>query len=173
MRHFPPKLRTWFSVRSLRAGAARWLLPRFDGVRTNSGRTIAGARIQSGRVHLQLDNGSASYDHVLLATGYRIDISKLGLLAPGLLDQIACIEGSPRLARGFESRITGLHFVGASAVGSFGPLMRFIAGSGYAARAVTRAVLADRSQARRRRIPKRESKAAGKISQTDPVTLGS
>src|SRR5207248_3964418 len=62
VRHFPPKLRTWFSVRSLRAGAARWLLPRFDGVRTNSGRTIAGARIQSGRVHLQLDNGSASYD---------------------------------------------------------------------------------------------------------------
>jgi hypothetical protein len=32
-----------------------------------------------------------------------------------------------------------LHFAGASAVASFGPLMRFIAGSAYAGRAVTQA----------------------------------
>jgi hypothetical protein len=45
----------------------------------------------------------------------------------------------PVLNAGFESSVPGLHFVGAAAVGSFGPLLRFIAGAGFAARSVTRA----------------------------------
>jgi len=47
----------------------------------------------------------------------------------------------PVLSAGLESSAPGLHFVGASAVGSFGPLLRFIAGAGFAARHVTKAVL--------------------------------
>ena len=43
----------------------------------------------------------------------------------------------------------GLHFVGSGAVRSFGPLMRFVAGSGYAARSLTRAISADRSRTER------------------------
>jgi hypothetical protein len=38
--------------------------------------------------------------------------------------------------------VPGLHFVGAAAAESFGPLMRFVAGSGYAARSVARRVTA-------------------------------
>ncbi len=147
---FPGPLRSRFSSRSLRAGAAGWLVPRFDGVRVNAGRSILAAREVADRVQVQLDNGTASYDHVLLATGYRLDIAKLGILAPGLLKRIGRIDGSPRLSKGFESSVRGLHFVGSSAVRSFGPLMRFIAGSGYAARSVTRSILAARSQVRRR-----------------------
>jgi len=52
------------------------------------------------------------------------------------------------LANGLESSVPGLHFIGASAVASFGPLLRFVAGTGFAARTVTRAVLADRRAAR-------------------------
>jgi hypothetical protein len=48
--------------------------------------------------------------------------------------------GYPVLDRGFESSVPGLHVVGAPAMESFGPLMRFVAGTGYAARAVTRRV---------------------------------
>jgi cation diffusion facilitator CzcD-associated flavoprotein CzcO len=163
-RHLPLESRKWFSDRALRAGAARWLLPRFDGIRINTGRTIAGTRMQSGRVQLQLDEAISNCDHVLLATGYRIDISKIGVLAPGLLERIARIDGSPRLSIGFESNVAGLHFVGASAVASFGPMMRFIAGSGYAARAVTRAVLADRTRAARQQpVEKGKLQAAEKI----------
>ena len=44
----------------------------------------------------------------------------------------------------FESTVPGLYFVGASAARSYGPLMNFVAGAGYAARSVTRAVLARR-----------------------------
>ena len=93
---------------------------------------------------VEFDDGVRSYDHVLLGTGYRIDIAKLGVLAPELLERIACRGGSPVLAAGCESSVPGLHFVGASAVDSHGPLMRFIAGSGYAARSVTRSALAGR-----------------------------
>ena len=162
-RHLPLESRKWFSDRALRAGAARWLLPRFDGIRINTGRTIAGTRIQSGHVQLQLDEGISKCDHVLLATGYRIDISKIGVLAPGLLERIARIDGSPRLSRGFETNVAGLHFVGASAVASFGPMMRFIAGSGYAARNVTRAVLTGRTRARQQPVEKGKLQAAEKI----------
>jgi hypothetical protein len=149
---FPGPLKHRFTTRSSRAGAAGWLLPRFDGVRVNPGRTIRGAREVADRVELELDNGNTRYDHVLLATGYRIDIAKLGVIAPSLLRRITQIEGSPRLGKGFQSSVSGLYFVGSSAVRSFGPLMRFIAGSGYAARSVTRSVLAARTQRRRRNV---------------------
>ena len=50
------------------------------------------------------------------------------------------------LAKGFESAVPGLHIVGPMAVRSYGALMRFIAGAGYAARSITRAVLTQRAQ---------------------------
>jgi hypothetical protein len=46
-----------------------------------------------------------------------------------------------------ESSVAGLHFVGANAVHSYGPLMRFVWGAGFAAESLTRAILADRSRA--------------------------
>ena len=55
---------------------------------------------------------------------------------------------SPVLSGGFESSVDGLHFIGASAVASFGPLLRFIAGAGFAARRIARAVR-DRSHSSR------------------------
>jgi hypothetical protein len=92
---------------------------------------------------LKLDDGTQStVDHVLLATGYKIDISKPGLLSTGLLDRIKQVDGCPVLRANFESSVAGLHFMGCSAVPSIGPLMRFIWGAGHAARSVTRSVLA-------------------------------
>ena len=72
------------------------------------------------------------------------------MLAPTLREKIARHGGLPVLNGGFESSVRGLHFVGAAAVASFGPLLRFIAGAGFAARRVTRAALRD---ARVRRQP--------------------
>jgi hypothetical protein len=56
------------------------------------------------------------------------------------------VDGEPQLSRGLQSSVKGLHFVGATAVHSFGPLLRFVWGAGFAARGVTRAVLADRAR---------------------------
>ena len=40
------------------------------------------------------------------------------------------------LKPGLESSVPGLHFVGAPAAWSFGPIMRFVSGGWYASRAV-------------------------------------
>jgi FAD-dependent urate hydroxylase len=141
-RRLPDGLRSRIAARSLRAAASWWLLPRMAGVQVCAGRAIRNVRRQGNAIALDLDDGVRIYDHVLLGTGYRIDISKLGVLSPQLVSAIACRDGSPVLGAGFESSVPALHFVGASAVDSYGPLMRFIAGAGYAARSVARAALA-------------------------------
>ena len=138
----PRKLRDEFTQRCLKAGAAGWLKPRFAAVAIDAGRRIKGAHADAGRVALELDNGTRSFDHALLGTGYRVDIARLGVLPRELLDKIARVDGSPILGAGFVSSVPGLHFVGSYAVRSYGPLLRFIAGAPFTARAVTRAVLA-------------------------------
>jgi pyruvate/2-oxoglutarate dehydrogenase complex dihydrolipoamide dehydrogenase (E3) component len=145
LRRLPYDLRSRISIRSLRPAATAWLRPRAKGMRINPGRTVVEARAQGNKVALRLDDHSVSLvDHTVLATGYSVDVGKLGIIAPELLQRIADSAGFPILSKGFESTVPGLHFVGSPAIGSFGPLPRFVAGAGYAARCVTRAVLANR-----------------------------
>ena len=141
VRQMPVALREEFSRRCLKAAASGWLKPRFAKIRCNTGRTILAARALGDRIALDLDSGERVFDRVLLGTGYQIDITRLGLLTPQLLDRIVRTDGSPLLGPGFESSVPKLHFVGSYAVRSFGPLLRFIAGAPYAARAVAQAAL--------------------------------
>jgi lysine/ornithine N-monooxygenase len=145
VRRMPQRLRDMFNDRCLRPGATAWLKPGLAGVRTGPGRNIVEAQLRGEKIVLRYDNGSAEFDHVLLATGYRSDIRKLALLAPDLLKRISCIDGSPKLSTGFQSSLNGLHFVGSSSVMSYGPLMRFIAGAGYTARHLTQSIVAQRA----------------------------
>jgi cation diffusion facilitator CzcD-associated flavoprotein CzcO len=140
----PEQARAALNAASLGAAAAGWLRPRFAGVRVTSGVEITGCAEKAGAVEVRFARGAIACDHVILATGYRIDIGRTGILAPDLLAGLARREGSPILAAGFESSAPGLHFVGASAVASYGPLLRFIAGAGFAARETTRAIAAGR-----------------------------
>ncbi|HEY1541639.1 MAG TPA: NAD(P)-binding domain-containing protein [Xanthobacteraceae bacterium] len=143
---FPHDLRVWLNTKSLRPGAAGWVRTRLPGVAVDAGRTIHAAREQGGRIVLDLDNGSCTFDHVLLATGYKIDVARFGILAPKLLSALATDAGSPVLGSGYESSVPGLHFVGSSAVRSYGPLLRFVWGAGYAARTLTKFVCAHRQK---------------------------
>ena len=126
---------------SLRATAILWLRKRLTNIPVNEGRRILDAQRIGDQVALTLDNGTRRYDHVLCATGYRTDVAKMSVLDPILRARIERHGGLPILSNGFQSSVPGLHFVGASAVGSYGPLLRFIAGAGFAARQVTRAAL--------------------------------
>jgi hypothetical protein len=85
------------------------------------------------------DGSKQMVDHVLLATGYSVDIAKYSFLNP-LLRQIKTVDGYPSLNHSFESSVPGLHFMGAPAAWSFGPLMRFVAGVGFAACRLTRGI---------------------------------
>jgi cation diffusion facilitator CzcD-associated flavoprotein CzcO len=142
----PRKARLWLNKRSLRAGAAGWVRDRLPGIAIDAGRTIHAASRHGERVMLELDNGSCEFDHVLLATGYKIDVARFGILAPALLSALATDEGSPVLGPGYESSVPGLHFVGSSAVRSYGPLLRFVWGAGYAARNMTKFLYANRAK---------------------------
>jgi thioredoxin reductase len=126
--------------KSLAATAILWLRPRLKDVRINGQRKIFGAERVGDHVVLTLDNGVRIFDRVLLATGYRIDVDKMNLLDRRLRERIMRHDGLPLLSAGLESSVPGLHFAGAAAVGSFGPLLRFIAGAGFAARQVSRVV---------------------------------
>jgi len=88
---------------------------------------------------LKLSDASERHvDHVLLATGYRVDVSRYPFLRDRILESIRRIDGYPQLDSGFQSSVPGLHFLGAPAAWSFGPLMRFVAGAEFASRRVTR-----------------------------------
>jgi hypothetical protein len=144
-RSFPRRWQDRWGVRAIRPAGAAWLRPRLEGVPITTGRVVTGATQVDGEVDVALDTGShLRADHVLLATGYQVDINRYGFLAPELLAQMARDGGYPKLTRSFSTSIPGLRMVGAPAAWSFGPLMRFVAGTEFAAPRVARGLLARR-----------------------------
>jgi hypothetical protein len=100
--------------------------------------TEAGGRV---RLDLNLREGGTEVvtaDHVIAGTGYKVDMRRLTFLGPEILDQLDCINHTPRLSRWFESSVSGLHFVGTAASNSFGPMMRFAYGAGFVSRHLSR-----------------------------------
>jgi FAD-dependent urate hydroxylase len=141
-RRLPLAIHSRIARRAIRPAGAGWLRPRMNGVRITTGRVINSANLVGQRVQLKLDDGTERcVDHVLLATGYHVDISRCAFLAPDLLRSLRLVDGYPELSAGFEASLLGLHFLGASAAGTFGPLMRFVAGTKYAASALTHSIL--------------------------------
>ena len=137
-------LRSRAARRAIRPAGSGWLRARLADVPLTTGRTVTAATPTGDTLQLTLSDGSARIvDHALLATGYAVDIARYPFLAPDLAGAVRQITGYPRLTRGFESSVPGLHFLGAPAAESHGPLMRFVAGTGFAARALAHAVRAD------------------------------
>lgn len=101
------------------------------------------AQSEGGRVRLSIrsTNGTEREllaDHIIAATGYRVDMQRLAFLSAGVRAKVTTVASSPVLSSTFESSVPGLYFVGISAANSFGPLMRFAFGAGFAARQITR-----------------------------------
>lgn len=140
IRHLPQHLRDSFSDHCLRATAILWLRSRLHGIPVHQGSRIVQAQQVGDGVALTTNHGSRRVDHVLLATGYRIDVDKVAILGARLREGISRHRGLPVLSSGFESSVPGLYFAGAHAVGSFGPLLRFIAGAGFAGQRITQSV---------------------------------
>ena len=131
--------------KSLKPNGVGWLKPRFRNFSVSTGCTAVSASVRESKVELKLSDGSYRLvDHVLMGTGYRVDVRKYEFLSGSLLSAVRLIDGCPVLGTGFESSVPGLHFLGAPAVWSYGPLMRFVAGADFAARAVTRSVIGAR-----------------------------
>ncbi|MGA2756929.1 MAG: NAD(P)-binding domain-containing protein [Solirubrobacteraceae bacterium] len=133
------------AFRCIRPAAAAWLHTRTDAVAMTAGETIVAAEPRGDQIHLALRSGAErEVDHLLLATGYEVDVRRYPFLTPGLLEKVQLIDGYPVLGPGLESSLPGLYFVGAPAARTFGPVMRFVTGSCYAAPAVARSFLGRR-----------------------------
>jgi len=141
----PRRTQDRLATRSVRAAGAAWLVSRLRDVPIRTGLGVIEASSGDGAVRLKLNDGShRTADHALLATGYRVDLSRYEFLTPRIVDHVRVIDGLPVLSPGFESSVPRLHFVGAPAAWSHGPLMRFVAGAGFASRALARGIAARR-----------------------------
>jgi thioredoxin reductase len=83
------------------------------------------------------------FDHLIAATGYKVDMSRLNFLNEKLRSGLKQARNTPILDRHFESSVPGLYFIGIAAANSFGPLLRFGYGAKFAARHLTPQLLSD------------------------------
>ena len=139
MYHVPLAVKDPIRKRAVRSAGAPWLIPRLNAVKITTGHFVASAKELGGEVQLILDDGNERrVDHVLLGTGYNVDISKYNFLPPELVRDIRQLDGYPDVAAGFSSSVPGLHFIGATAARNFGPLLYFVAGTEFASKELTR-----------------------------------
>jgi thioredoxin reductase len=129
------------AARAIRPAGAAWLRPRLEGVQVTAGRNVRSVGREGSTVRLELDDGSTRVvDHVVVGTGYRIDVRRYSFLDADLREKIKLRNGYPKLSAAYESSIPGLHFAGASAAASAGPGMRFVSHTEFTARSIAQGV---------------------------------
>ena len=90
-------------------------------------RLVEAVERDDGGVEVRLDDGrTAVVDHIIFATGYRVDLSRIPLLAEGtLLDEIEVSNGFPVLDEHFQTSVPGLYITSLAASQDFGPFFGF------------------------------------------------
>ena len=106
---------------------------------------IFSAHESNGKVNLVLQTGAQTVemeaDHIIAATGFRVNLARLYFLDSRLLARIEAFEGIPKLTRSFESTVPGLFFIGLVTALSFGPVMRVMFGAKHAAPALAQRLM--------------------------------
>ncbi|MFF7970135.1 FAD-dependent oxidoreductase [Streptomyces sp. NPDC007905] len=146
VRRFPDAARMLLFRRALGPSGGWWLRDRVENivpVRTSTRVTRAEAKGPGVRLELAGQGGAEAtltVDHVLAATGYRLDLDAVPFLSPTVRATLTCVRGSkaPQLSASLESSVPGLYFTGSLAAPMFGPMMRFVAGTEFAARRIAR-----------------------------------
>ena len=133
-RKLPRSLQDPLSHRATRPAGTGWQKPQLAAVQMTLDRLVTSCDIQGDKVKLKLsDSSERIVDHVIVATGYRADVSRYKFLDASVTEGLRTAAGSPVLTRGLESSVRGLHFAGKPAAWSFGPLLNFISGTHFAA----------------------------------------
>jgi len=150
--HMPQWARERYS-RSYGSGVSDTLRERITGaVALHERRSILAIDAKGDSVVATISDGKTLVaDHVILATGFRVDLDRLSILEPSLRRAIRTEDGAPILTPWFESSVPGLYFSGLPTLRAFGPMYRFVAGCGPAARRVAWAI-ARRRDARSRSV---------------------
>jgi hypothetical protein len=105
-----------------------WLEPRLrdERVKIWPQTQLVSCAEENGALTAVLSNGEAlRVDQIVLATGYKVDIARLPILAPSLLAKLETRNGFPVLDDHFESSIPGLFITSMPAMQDFGPFFGF------------------------------------------------
>lgn len=141
LRCWPKSLQEKIRRRCVRPAGARWLVERLRNVPIRTGQSLIWTKEQQGRVRVRLSDGTdRSVDHLLVGTGYRVEIERYHFLAQALLRDVEREDGYPLLTTGLESSVQGLHFLGAPAARAFGPLLQFVSGTTWSSREILRCI---------------------------------
>lgn len=142
--YFPAAKRHRFLLGSYGPSGAWWLRDRIEArvelllnsqvrevVRESNGvrLTVAGPR----------GTAETYADHVIAATGFKVDVDRLDYLEPSLRAKIEReAAGIPALSSRFECSVAGLFIVGIASAPVFGPIMRFMYGAKHVAPLLSR-----------------------------------
>lgn len=143
-RVFAPEKRHGFVADAYGASGSWWLHDRVDRrIKILLGSHTQAASLADGRVRLSIAStegpAEITTDHVICATGYRVNIERLPYLEAGLLSDIRREAGGiPALSSTFETSVPGLFIVGITSSPVFGPIMRFMYGAKHVAPVLAR-----------------------------------
>ncbi len=107
------------------------------------GAKLARSTVRNGNavVTFRMDDGTertVEAEHVISATGYKVDMRRLHFLNQELLQKLNLADSSPVLSPQFETSVPGLFVVGTAAANSFGPMLRFAYGAGFTSHRLSR-----------------------------------
>ncbi|MEJ2339828.1 MAG: NAD(P)-binding domain-containing protein [Gemmatimonadales bacterium] len=116
-----------------------WLKPRVERASISlwpNRQVVASHGSSDGRLVVSLDSGDAlTVDHVVLATGYEVDVGRVPFLADGnLLHEMKTTDGNPVLDESLQSSLPGLYLTSMMATRDFGPFFAFTVAARAAAR---------------------------------------
>ena len=143
-RRLPERFRLQVVARLLGPAPAWFVKDQTVGnVQFHLGVSLTRPILQNRRVGLRLIDGAGvshglEVDHVIAATGYKVDLRRLVFLDSELLAGIRTVDQTPVLSASFESSVPDLYFVGTSSANTFGPLMRFVFGARFTAQRLLR-----------------------------------
>jgi thioredoxin reductase len=128
---------------------AYWLQPRLEGVRVRTGVGLASAAIAGAGLNLELSDGTTDHvDFAVLATGYKIDVSKYRILDSSLHLRVErTSEGYPVLDMSLQTSVNGLYMAGVIAEKTLGPTLRFVTGTSNAGPRLAAAITGKRFSA--------------------------
>lgn len=127
------KLETWLGPRVQNDRVHIW--PHTEILRCNEQ--------HDGALRVELSNGeTVVVDHIILATGYKVNIAQLPVLASGnILTALKTRNGFPELDDHFETSVPGLFITSMPASQDFGPFFGFTVAVRASARLICEALL--------------------------------
>ncbi|MFB4302581.1 NAD(P)-binding domain-containing protein [Actinomadura sp. NTSP31] len=147
VRYLPERTRLRLVRETLPPAGSWWLRDRLDErIRVSTGRRLVKAVEQDDVVAVTTIDRTGrrlvvEAEHVIAATGFVPDVERLTMLSPELRVRVDNRLGAPVLSANFESSMPGLYFAGLAAAPTFGPVMRFVHGAGFAAQRIARHIV--------------------------------